>query len=130
MDKHQHKAESKVACHTEKPKGQECGSCGNCHTCTRIYPLPLALAAGVICGLGALSLGWSAALGDWGVAMVKAMGSVYHGYTPTLKGGMWGGLWGFMDGFVSGLLLAYLYNFFLCCCKWAKCCSKEKCKKT
>ncbi len=111
--------------HSHEHKNEH--ECGQCHPCSKLKPLPLALAGGFLCALGTLSLGWSAALSQWGTGMVQTLASVYLGFQPTLAGGLYGAAWGFLDGFFSGLIFAFLYNAFLCCCLCKKSCSKEGC---
>jgi hypothetical protein len=94
---------------------------GNC--CCGLGVLSLALAMGVVWGLGTLFLGWMASTHQWGVPMVHVIGSVYRGFEPTMTGAWWGGLWGFVDGFVGGVVLALVYNAVQRCCK--KCCKKK-----
>src|SRR5690242_10383475 len=78
--------------------------CGTCYHCSKFSPLSLALAAGIVFGLGTFVLGLMATQNNWGLAMVHIVGSVYKGFAPGIAGAAWGGLWGFVDGFISGLL--------------------------
>lgn len=93
-----------------------------CNKCRRLCPISLALAAGIVGGLGPMLLGWSASGDHWGAAMVQVIGSVYNGFAPTMTGALWGGLWGFLDGFISGLIFALVYNSSVRCfrCKRMK----------
>jgi hypothetical protein len=85
----------------------------------------LAFAFGITKGLGMMLLAWSA--WQWGVGggLVTVIESIYHGYAPTLQGGLFGLAWGFLDGFVCGLVIAIIYNLCLCCC-WCKACKKDQ----
>lgn len=51
---------------------------------------------------------------------------VYPWYELSLAGAFIGLGEGFVDGFVGGVILAWLYNFFACCCckKECECCKK------
>lgn len=105
--------------------GEQCGKCGKHHKkYAKLCPLSLAFAAGIVCALGMLVLGWMASNMHWGVEMVKLLDSVYKGFEPNLMGSIKGALWGFGDGFVTGLIFAWLYN--LCSCRG---CRSKKCHK-
>jgi len=124
---HHHDGGGNHGCGHQCQKG--CGqSCGKCRCYSKLKPIALALAGGVVGGIGTLFLGWSAAVGNLGVAMVRVLSSVYLGFEPTMHGAFTGGAWGFADGFVSGLIFGYAYNLFLCCYFHSKsCCSKRLC---
>lgn len=101
--------------------------CKGCRKYSKLCPFSLALAAGIVCGLGTMLLGWIAHA-EWGMGAVQMMASVYKGFGPGLTGGLWGALWGFLDGFVTGLVFTLIYNACLCCAK-ARCrCCKGKCE--
>src|SRR5690349_9849461 len=89
--------------------------CGKCYQCSKLAPLSVAIAAGIVLALGTIILGWAAASNNWGLAMVQVVGSIYHGFAPTLMGVIWGGIWGFLEGFIAGLLFSWVYNGCLCC---------------
>jgi len=74
-------------------------------------------ALGLIWGLGTLLLGWAGWLWGFGVPVIMLWSHVYLGFAPTLVGGLWGGLWGLIDFFIFGLLVAWVYNGCLGCCK-------------
>ena len=69
----------------------------------------MALSLGITWGVGLMLLGWIAAAG-WGLKLVEVFSSLYHGYAPTLIGGIVGGIWGFADAFLAGLVMTTLYN--------------------
>ena len=72
----------------------------------------MALAFGISFAFGALFLGITSWLFDFGTALVNAMGTVYVGYSGSLAGSLIGALWAFLDGAFLGVLVAYLYNKF------------------
>ena len=78
-------------------------------------------ALGLIWGLGVLILGWAAWLWGYGTPVVLLWSHVYLGYSATFLGGLWGGLWGLVDFFIFGLLVAWVYNGCLGCCKKTSC---------
>lgn len=78
---------------------------------TKLKVVPMALALGVIWGMGIMLLGWVSAAG-WGTKLVEVLSSLYLGYASTFLGGAIGGLWAFGDGFLAGLLLTVFYNKF------------------
>lgn len=69
----------------------------------------LALAMGIVCGGGALLIGW-VSIGGYGRQFVEAMASFYLGYSSSFAGGLIGGMWGFLDGVVAGAVVALVYN--------------------
>jgi len=70
----------------------------------------LGLTLGIVWGGGMFLLGLTALLGGWGTQWVRAMGSLYIGYEPTVVGSIIGGAWGFVDAGIGGLLIAFIYN--------------------
>lgn len=69
----------------------------------------LALAMGIVCGGGALLIGW-VSIGGYGRQFVETMASFYLGYSSSFAGGLIGGLWGFVDGLAAGAVVALVYN--------------------
>jgi len=109
-----------------------CGPGGNGHKenceccyCGRLCVGGLAMAAGIVNGLGALILGWLAGAYNFGVPIVHLMGTIYKGYAPGFEGALWGGLWGFIEAFIAALIFGWLYNGIVRCCK---CCCGSFCK--
>lgn len=92
------------------------------NTCGRLHTVPFALAAGIVCALGAALLVWSSALSDWGYPIAILLSSVYKGAVPSFLGGFIAAIWGFIDGFLTGLIFAFLYNWICCHCKKCKIC--------
>ena len=76
----------------------------------KFHVLSLALAAGIISGIGVFLL---AIFGMYGVAeeIVTLIGSGYIGFEATWTGAFIGLAWGFVDGFVGIAIFALLYNF-------------------
>ncbi len=72
----------------------------------------LALASGLIWGLGLFGLTW------WVIAFEGAeaaeyttmIGRVYRGFSFTAAGSFIGLAWGFADGLIGGAIFAWLYN--------------------
>ncbi|BCA94527.1 hypothetical protein TUM19329_08880 [Legionella antarctica] len=88
----------------------------------RLSPVGLGLSLGVMWGLSVLILGLIAYFHSYGKPFVEAMGVLYIGYAPSIKGSILGGIIGFMDAFISGAVVAWLYNLFnRCACS---CCTK------
>lgn len=71
--------------------------------------LALALACGIVVGLGFMAIGWGAQFG-WGEDFVDVMGTVYPGYVVGWIGGIIGGLWGFFYTVIVIGLIAGLYS--------------------
>lgn len=72
----------------------------------------LGLALGITWGVCALLLGLSAVICGYGVGLVRALGTLYIGYKPTVIGSFIGGIWGFVDAGIGGVLIAWIYNKF------------------
>lgn len=89
----------------------------------KLSPVGLGLSLGVLWGLSLFILGLVAYYYTYGHPFVLAMGTVYLGYEPTIKGSVLGGIIGFLDAFITGFLIAWLYNLFNCC--GCRCCKKE-----
>lgn len=91
----------------------------------RISPVALGLTLGVFWGIYVLVMGLAAHFYSYGVGFVASMGVLYIGYEPSVPGSLVGGAIAFVDAFIGGIILAWLYNFFSCCC----CKGKDSCKK-
>ncbi|KTC78968.1 bacteriophage holin [Legionella cherrii] len=89
----------------------------------KLNPLALGLAFGVLWGVSILLMGLLAYYYTYGHAFVVAVGSLYPGYAPSIKGSIMGGVIGFIDAFIMGLIIAWLYNLFNCC--KCVCCDKK-----
>lgn len=88
----------------------------------RLSPIRLGLSFGVIWGFSLFIMGMLAYLYAYGNPFVAAIGSLYLGYEPSIKGSIIGGAIGFIDAFITGFLIGWLYNLFGCC---GACCKKE-----
>jgi hypothetical protein len=110
---------------------KNCDKCGNtgCDKCgkkfARISICSLAFAVGLTNGIGMMVLAYMGMMGWVGDGMITLMSSLYHGYAPTVVGGLFGLGWGFLDGFIFGLLVAFFYNCCLCCCRCCCCCKRS-----
>jgi hypothetical protein len=95
--------------------------------CTKLNPLALAFAAGIVWGLGMLLLGLIAMHSTLGHPWIPLVASVYKGFAATTVGSFIGLLWGFVEGFVGGLIFAWIYNCCVCCkmCRSLGMCKKE-----
>jgi hypothetical protein len=83
---------------------------------SRISPVSLGLALGLLWGLSVFGVGLLAYLYSYGQPFVTAVGNVYVGYVPSLKGSALGGILAFLNAFVTGFLIALFYNMFNRCC--------------
>lgn len=73
----------------------------------------LGLALGIIWGVSLFVMGVVAMLApNYAADFVRAIGSKYIGYAPTIVGSVIGAVWGFIDAGIGGLLIAWLYNKF------------------
>lgn len=90
---------------------------------SRLSAIRLGLSFGVLWGVSLFIMGLLAYSYAYGNHFVLAMGSLYFGYEPSIKGSIIGGLIGFVDAFFTGFLIAWLYNLFGCC---SHCCKKEE----
>ena len=91
-------------------------------TKTKLSPIALGLALGVLWGASLLLLGLLTHFGYEG-SVVASLRSMHVGYDFSILGSVIAGLVGFADGFIRGAIFACLYNCFACCCckKDAKC---------
>ncbi|OGV44102.1 MAG: hypothetical protein A3F46_10540 [Legionellales bacterium RIFCSPHIGHO2_12_FULL_42_9] len=91
-------------------------------TKTKLSPVALGLALGVLWGASLLLLGLLTYFGYEG-SVVASLRTMQVGYDFSILGSVIAGLIAFVDGFIRGAILAWLYNCFACCCckKDAKC---------
>lgn len=73
----------------------------------------LALASGLVWGLGLFLMTWWIILFEGSTGEVTLIGQLYRGYNISPTGSLIGLLWGLADGLIGGALFAWLYNFFL-----------------
>ncbi len=83
--------------------------------CCKLKVFSLGMGLGAATGLWFLLWGWSGWLMHWGHSAINMVGTVYHGFAPTMIGGLFGGMWGFIDGFLFGIVIAFIYNLCLKC---------------
>lgn len=74
-----------------------------------------AIAGGAIWSLAMLGSGLAAAAstangGNYAVAFVTAMGSLYPGFKPTVLGSIIGAIWGFFDMGSAAAVFVWIYN--------------------
>jgi hypothetical protein len=86
-------------------------SCNGC----KINSVALGLAFGVLWGVAILLVGLAATYYTYGQDFVTTMGSVFPGYTPSVKGSFLGAIIGFIDAFIMAFIIAWLYNKFNGC---------------
>ena len=70
------------------------------------------LAVGITFAIGALFLGLTSWLFNYGNAWVELIGTVYIGYSATLLGTIIGTIYAFVDGLIVGIIFACIYNKF------------------
>lgn len=116
--------------HPTEVNRDEMKYCIGCGGCRRLCVMGVALAAGIVNGLGMIIMGFLASSYNFGLPMVNLIATVYKGYAPGLHGALWGGLWGFVDAFVAGLVFALIYNGISYCCRClCKACKMKKSDK-
>lgn len=81
----------------------------------KISPVGLGMSLGIIWGLSLFLVGMLAYAYTYGQPFVTAVGTLYVGYVPSIKGSILGGIIGFVDAFIMGYIVAWLYNKFACC---------------
>jgi len=91
------------------------------HACqgTKLCPIALGVAFGVTEGLLMMLFAWVAAYTGIGVSAIEHFSGIYHGYAPSLVGGLWGGLWGLIVGYIFGAVVGTIYNCTISCCRKA-----------
>ena len=91
-------------------------------TKTKLSPVALGLAFGVLWGVSILVLGLLTHFGYEGT-LVASLRTMHVVYDLSIAGSFIAAFFGLIDGFIRGALLAWLYNCFACCCckKDAKC---------
>ena len=70
----------------------------------------LALAAGIIWGLGLFFITWWIILFDGSSTKETFIGMIYRGYNITPLGSLIGLIWAFPDGLIGGAIFAWIYN--------------------
>lgn len=83
----------------------------------RLSPKSLALACGLLWGCGLLVTGLvNLAVPSYGVEFLKTISSIYYGFHASggVVNALLGGIYGFVNGAIAGLLVAWLYNLFVC----------------
>ncbi|MES2217193.1 MAG: hypothetical protein V4501_02150 [Pseudomonadota bacterium] len=108
--------------------GIDNASCDKCSKYSKLSICSLGFAVGLTNGIGMMLLAYMAMMNWVGDSIITMVSSVYHGYAPTVVGGLLGLGWGFLDGFVFGMLVALFYNCCRCCCKC--CCKNCGCKRS
>lgn len=98
-------------------------------TCSKakLCPVSLGVGFGVAQGLFLLLFAWVGWFWGYGGTLAHDLSVIFHGYAPSLVGGLFGGLWGFIEGFVFGLIAGFVYDFCVCCgCKCKKSCVSDE----
>lgn len=96
---------------------------------TRLCAPALGMAFGIASGLSMMLLAWAGMWWGYGNTFIDQYALVFHGYAPTIIGGLWGGLWGLIEGFVFGVVIGAIYNCIARCCGCA-CCTGDKSSKS
>ncbi len=90
----------------------------------KLSPVAFGMAFGVLWGISILLMGLAATYYTYGQNFVVSLGTLYPGYTPSVKGSVLGAIIGFIDAFLMGFIIAWLYNkFSRCACA---CCDGQK----
>ena len=90
----------------------------------KLSPVSLGFSLGILWGLTLFVIGLIATHFIYGHQFIAAIGALYLGYEPSIRGSIMGGIIGFVDGFITGFLIAWLYNLFNC--SSLACCKKDK----
>jgi len=91
--------------------------------CRPLCACRLALAVGIVWGVGAFLLGAiTTCTESYGHKAVEVLGSIYCGYRPgSWSGAFFGLLWGFVDAFIATAVIVGLYALLNraggCCCR-------------
>lgn len=76
------------------------------------------MAFGITNALFMLVLGWAGWLFGYGRVIIDQSATLYHGFAPTLMGGVWGAIWGLVLGFIYGYIFGMVLKCYSgCCCK-------------
>lgn len=70
----------------------------------------LALASGLIWGVGLFILTWWVIMFDGATGEATLIGRLYRGYSISPAGSVIGLVWGLADGAIGGAIFAWLYN--------------------
>ncbi len=71
----------------------------------------LALAGGLVWGLGLFFLTWWVIMLDGATGEATLIGRLYRGYSISPAGSVIGLAWGLADGAIGGAIFAWLYNW-------------------
>ena len=71
----------------------------------------LALALGIMWGLGLFAITWWIILFEGATGEVTLIGRIYRGHTISPVGSLVGLAWGFVDGLIGGAIVAWVYNW-------------------
>jgi hypothetical protein len=77
---------------------------------TKLNPLKLGLAAGIMWGLWLFIMTWISMYTGWGMFWLSQWIDVYPGFDLSKWGTLIGLIYGFVDGFVTLLIFGWLYN--------------------
>lgn len=78
---------------------------------SKLNPLKLGLAGGIIWGLCLFIMTWLAMYSGWGMFWLSQWIDIYPGFDLTKSGTFIGLIYGFVHGFVKFFILGWLYNF-------------------
>lgn len=84
---------------------------------SKLSPCALGVAFGILKGICLMLIAWISLYWGYGTPMIEHVAQVYHGYSPTIMGGLIGGAYGLIGGFIFGVIFGWIYNFCLCCCQ-------------
>ncbi len=96
------------------------GSCEKCESgkCCAISRkgVKFGMAFGIPNAILMLALGWAGWLFGYGRVVIEQFAAIYHGFGPSIWGGIAGGIWGFVLGFIYGYIFGVVLKCYSGCC--------------
>lgn len=83
----------------------------------RLSAVALGIAFGVASAIWMAAFAWTGGWGHETSVLLKDLSNIYPGFDGSWKGGFIGAAWGFVEGFIFGVVIAWIYNLCICCCK-------------
>ena len=82
-------------------------------TVSKLHPVALGIAFGIISGLTVFGMGLFAQTFLHGQPIVASVGSMYITYNGSLIHSLLGGVVGFVNAFIAGYVAAWIYNLLI-----------------